>query len=62
MTAGLSVHLMYETGYTDEEASKYVAIVEGQHRYTATEETGLDEEKLFLYECYSNENTKEIPL
>lgn len=54
------VHPITKEDIPDEEASKYVAIVEGQHRYTAAEETGLDEEKLFLYECYSNENTKEI--
>ena len=54
------VHPITKEDIPDEEASKYVAIVEEQHRYTAAEETGLDEEKLFLYECYSNENTKEI--
>lgn len=54
------VHPITKEDIPDEEASKYVAIVEGQHRYTTAEETGLDEEKLFLYECYSNENTKEI--
>ena len=45
------VHPITKEDIPDEEASKYVAIVEGQHRYTAAEETGLDEEKLFLYEC-----------
>ena len=43
------VHPITKEDIPDEEASKYVAIVEGQHRYTAAEETGLDEEKLFLY-------------
>lgn len=54
------VHPITKEDIPDEEASKYVAIVEGQHRYTAAKETDLDEEMLFLYECYSNKNTKEI--
>ena len=42
------VHPITKEDIPDEEASKYVAIVEGQHRYTTAEETGLDEEKLSL--------------
>lgn len=39
------VHPITKEDIPDEEASKYVAIVEGQHRYTAAEETGLEEVK-----------------
>ena len=35
------VHPITKEDIPDEEASKYVAIVEGQHRYTAAEEKGL---------------------
>ena len=54
------VHPITKEDIPDEEASKYVAIVEGQHRYTAAKETDLNEEMLFLYECYSDKDTNEI--
>lgn len=50
---------------TDEEvnpenAGDYVAIVDGQHRYTAAMETELGDDNIFLFECYSDANTKEL--
>ena len=43
-----------------EHASEYVAIVDGQHRFTAAMEAELSEEDLYLFECYSEANTKEL--
>lgn len=54
------VHPITKNAIPNEEASKYVAIIEGQHRYTAAKETDLNEEMLFLYECYSDKDTNEI--
>lgn len=54
------VHPLTEEDISNKEANKYVVIVEGQHRYIAAKEMNLDEEKLYLYECYSDKNVKEI--
>ncbi len=54
------VHPLTEEDISNKEANKYVVIVEGQHRYMAAKEMNLDEEKLYLYECYSDKNVKEI--
>lgn len=50
---------------TDEEvnpenASEYIAIVDGQHRFTAAMEAELDSDNLYLFECYSDSDTKEL--
>ena len=60
MMAVLWCILLRKIAIPNEEASKYVAIIEGQHRYTAAKETDLNEEMLFLYECYSDKDTNEI--
>lgn len=41
-------------------AQEYVAIVDGQHRLTAAMEDELGEDNVFLFECYSEANTKEL--
>lgn len=43
-----------------EHAFEYVAIVDGQHRFTAAMEAELSEEGLYLFECYNEANTKEL--
>lgn len=43
-----------------EHASEYVAIVDGQHRFTAAMEAELSEDGLYLFECYNEANTKEL--
>lgn len=45
---------------SSENAGEYIAIVDGQHRYTAAMEAELGDESLFLFECYSDANTKEL--
>lgn len=43
-----------------EHAREYIAIVDGQHRFTAAVEAELSEDNLYLFECYNNANTKEL--
>lgn len=43
-----------------DQSNEYVAIVDGQHRLTAAMEAELGEENLYLFECYSDANTKEL--
>ena len=43
-----------------EHAQEYIAIVDGQHRFTAAVEAELGEENLYLFECYNDANTKEL--
>ena len=43
-----------------EQAQEYIAIVDGQHRLTAAMEDELSEDNVFLFECYSEANTKEL--
>lgn len=40
--------------------SSYIAIVDGQHRYTAAMEKGISPEFLILYEDYTEANTKDL--
>lgn len=43
-----------------EHAQEYIAIVDGQHRLTAAMEDVLSEDNVYLFECYSTANTKEL--
>jgi hypothetical protein len=43
-----------------EQAQEYIAIVDGQHRLTAAMEDELSEDNVYLFECYSAANTKEL--
>ena len=43
-----------------EHAQEYIAIVDGQHRLTAAMEDELCEDNVYLFECYSTANTKEL--
>ena len=40
--------------------SSYIAIVDGQHRYTAAMEKGISPEFLILFEDYTGANTKDL--
>lgn len=43
-----------------EQADRYIAIVDGQHRFTAAMEAELSEDNLYLFECYNGANTKDL--
>lgn len=50
-------------GVTPIEATKaenYSAIIDGQNRYTAALKAGVAPDKIFLFECYSDHNTKDL--
>jgi hypothetical protein len=43
-----------------DDAANYIAIIDGQHRYTAAKQKELDHSKLYLFESYCDKNTKEL--
>ena len=49
-----------EQEVSSNQVGQYVAIIDGQHRYTAAMESELNKDNLFLFECYADANTKDL--
>lgn len=45
---------------SNEEADKYIVIVDGQHRYSAAIEKSVSDEEIYLFESYAKASTQEL--